>query len=161
MWKKKWEIGNFLGTQNWVFSSCRKGAFLHLCTCPEIVRYVRFQPWPCHSDCVHVDPETGSKRCKHLYTAQVIFHNGSVQLSWMHFFCCIFCTLLYFLRIVLFTTRRECHERNCHLRKKITIKGQEQIFSGGYKPPSTSVSENLLKLSNSSFSYSDSETART
>ena len=48
-------------------------------------------------------------------------------------------------------------------KKKITVtdKGQEPIFSGGYKPPATSVSENLLKLSNSSFSYSDSETART
>ena len=42
-------------------------------------------------------------------------------------------------------------------RKKNTItdKEQEPIFSGGYKPPVSSVSENILKLSNSSFSYSD------
>ena len=48
-------------------------------------------------------------------------------------------------------------------KKKITVtaKGQERIFSGRYKLPVTSVSENLLNLSNSSFSYSDSETART
>jgi hypothetical protein len=43
----------------------------------------------------------------------------------------------------------------------VTAKGQERIFSGRYKLPVTSVSENLLNLSNSSFSYSDNETAWT
>ena len=48
-------------------------------------------------------------------------------------------------------------------KKKITVtdKEQEPIFSDGFKPPATSVSENLLKFSNTSFSDSDSETART
>ena len=46
-------------------------------------------------------------------------------------------------------------------KKNVTDKVQEPIFSGGYKPPATFVSENLLNLSNSSFIYSDSETART
>ena len=48
-------------------------------------------------------------------------------------------------------------------KKKITVtnKEQEPIFSDGLKPPATSVSENLLKFSNSSFSDSDRETART
>ena len=48
-------------------------------------------------------------------------------------------------------------------KKKITVtnKEQEPIFSDGFKPPATSVSENLLKFSNSSCSDSDNETART
>ena len=46
----------------------------------------------------------------------------------------------------------------CKKKKTVTDRGQEPTFSGRYKPPASSVSENFLKLSNSSFSYSDIET---
>ena len=50
----------------------------------------------------HLNPETGTKwqHRKHLNVAQIILHNGLVQLSWIYFFLSISCTLLHFLRIV-------------------------------------------------------------
>ena len=165
MWKKVWNRQLFWEqSQNWVFRPVNREPFCIRAYVQRCVRYVRFKPWPRQSAACIWILKLGVSAANLYSTSNFPQWFGAAFLN-VFFFFLQFCTLLNFLRIVLFTKRMECHERNCHLRKKkkitVTNKEQEPIFSDGFKPPATSVSENLLKFSNSSFSDSDSETART
>ena len=130
--------------------SCKQGAFLHPCT-------VRFKPWPRQS-------AAGIWILKLGVSAANLYSTSNFP-QW---FGAAFLNVFFFLSAIFypptFPTHSFVHKKDGMSREElpptkkkiiVTNKEQEPIFSDGFKPPATSVSENILNLSNSSFSYSE------